>query len=461
MEITTGLIWGDDDETTTFARSFNADFCLIFRFSLDAHFPHSLSSRIAACFHDLPVQDEHQSFADRESMRKAVRSLIHQVWPHCTMEPSIRLQDVVVDIYEDSKQQVQWRVCHEAIFTQYIESLLPQSGLFTDKSKILSGIANMYDYIHFSTLVLIQILGGRANSQLVHSPERPGKLYVFKGLDFSYFLGNVVDFLLERDAFYHSLQIISSMPRRPNIIPPPEFLVVATKVQDPQMFLCGTLYPFMNNGSLDGVVEKAEATKTRLPPSDKAKWCHQMALVLSHTHFKAKTYHMDVKLSNFLLDDNKDLILIDWEQSGASRSTLAPEANGCWDVEITKKLSTDDQASSASIPTLVYTKYEGPPRQNLWSWPEWNVFPIWEQECPKALEKAEVFSLGRTMWMLLHQVTSLDEIEDTTRIRWDETTSDIPQSWKTLISRCVEFDPNKRIGMSELTCFWEKARREL
>ena len=217
----------------------------------------------------------------------------------------------------------------------------------------------------------------------------------------------------------------------------------------------------MKNGSLDGVVEEAEATRTRLPPSDKAKWCHQMALALSHTHFKANTYHMDVKLSNFLLDDNKDLILIDWEQSGASRSTLAPEANGSWDVEITEQPRTDDEASSPTTPTLVYTRYAGPPRQNAWSWPEWNVFPIWRRKCPRALEKAEVFSLGRTMWMLLQQVASIDEIEDATRISWDETSSDIPQSWKALISRCVELNPNKRIAMSELTRFWEEARREL
>jgi hypothetical protein len=163
MEITTCLIWGDDEETTTFARSFNGDLCLIFRFSLDAQLPHSLSSRIPACFHNLPLQDEHHSFAERESMSVAVRSLIHQVWPQCMIDPSIRLQDVVVDINEDLGQQVQWHVCHEASFTHYIESLLPQSGLFTGRTKMLSGNAKMYDYIHYLSLVLIKILGGSAN----------------------------------------------------------------------------------------------------------------------------------------------------------------------------------------------------------------------------------------------------------------------------------------------------------
>jgi serine/threonine protein kinase len=177
----------------------------------------------------------------------------------------------------------------------------------------------------------------------------------------------------------------------------------------------------MKNGSLDGVIEKHETTKARLPLPDKAKWCHQMAIALSHTHFNANIYNMDIKPNNFLLDANNDLILIDWEQSGASASTLACEANGCWDVETTEA----DEASGPSTPTLVYQKYEGPPRQNLWSWPQWNVFPIWRVECPAALEKTGVFSLGRTKWILLNQVAS---IEDTTSITWDETTSDIPQS---------------------------------
>ena len=106
MELQTGLIWGNDKETATFAKTFNKDLCLIFRFSLDAQHPHSLSSRVSACYHDSPVQDESQKFANRELMRKAIRSSIQQVWPRCMTDPSIRLQDVVVDVYEDATHQL-------------------------------------------------------------------------------------------------------------------------------------------------------------------------------------------------------------------------------------------------------------------------------------------------------------------------------------------------------------------
>ncbi|ERF73703.1 hypothetical protein EPUS_00957 [Endocarpon pusillum Z07020] len=251
------------------------------------------------------------------------------------------------------------------------------------------------------------------------------------------------------------------MPRHPNIICPPEILVVTSKIQDGgQMFLCGTLYPFMKNDSLDQVVNKSPITKTRLPLKDKAKWCHQLASALSHTHFKANTYHINIKLGNFLLNDDEDLFVTDWEESEAPSSTLAPEANGCWDVESIRKPRRTAGDSSTSTSMFVYKKYEGTPRQHLWSWPEWNVFPTWREECPEALEKAEVFSLGRTMWMVLGQVASTCDIDVDSMVSWDESASDIPQHWKHLVPRCVEADPNKRIGLSELTGCCEYFRRE-
>ena len=80
---------------------------------------------------------------------------------------------------------------------------------------------------------------------------------------------------------------------------------------------------------------------------------------------------------------------------------MAPEADGSWDAET---ISGTDKP--------VYRKYKGPNRKNHdFGWPEWNVFPIWKETCPKALEAAEVFSVGRSMWMLLTQ-TAEDEFEN-------------------------------------------------
>jgi hypothetical protein len=52
------------------------------------------------------------------------------------------------------------------------------------------------------------------------------------------------------------------------------------------------------------------------------------------------------------------------------------------------------------------------------------VFPVWVVELPPALELAEVFSLGRSIWMLLRQPNmDFEEIEYPNDLitNWDKT----------------------------------------
>jgi hypothetical protein len=110
--------------------------------------------------------------------------------------------------------------------------------------------------------------------------------------------------------------------------------------------------------------------------------------------------------SQFRPEFSERLVLIDWEQSGAALYTLAPEADGSWDVKEARTGSSYRGGADSARLKLVYEKYCGPDRENLaWGRPKWNVFPRWRDLYPRALEAAEVFSLGRTMWMLLEQVT--------------------------------------------------------
>jgi hypothetical protein len=117
-----------------------------------------------------------------------------------------------------------------------------------------------------------------------------------------------------------------------------------------------------------------------------------MVEAVFHTHRVGHTYHMDIKPGNHVIDDDETLILIDWERSDAPATTLAPEADGTWDVE--EALGTHGQRAK-----LLYHKYEGPERRNMDeaaagdnSWNVWNVFPEWSNSQPKALELAEVIS---------------------------------------------------------------------
>ena len=78
----------------------------------------------------------------------------------------------------------------------------------------------------------------------------------------------------------------------------------------------------MEHGTLEDEFRHAKTTGTRLGLVDKATWCYQMALTMFNTHLT------DIKPAHFVLSARKDLLLIDYGQSGVPLYTLAPEADG-------------------------------------------------------------------------------------------------------------------------------------
>jgi hypothetical protein len=69
-------------------------------------------------------------------------------------------------------------------------------------------------------------------------------------------------------------------------------------------------------------------------------------------------------------------------------------------------------------------RYEGSRRvNNPIGIAEWNVFPTWKDECPRAAELAEVCSLRSPMWLLLDQIAldNADGSEDYSSevVHWD------------------------------------------
>ena len=449
MDVEGDFIWGNDGETEVFAeaRAQGQEASIIFRYSLNPKLPQSLPSRIVTCFHELPAE-ACETFPSRASMREALWPSIRGVWNQCMRHPSVTAPDVTVEIYEDAEQQ-QWRISHEGCYNQYVELLSSESNIFPK--------FQFHNTIDYTRLAHIRYLGGRGRTLLIRSSPSSKALYVFKGVDFGAFLEGPADFHYRRDICYHEIRTISSLPKHPNIIPPPNTLVTISKIgDDQQAFICGALYPFMEHGTLDDQIQITKATEARLPLTNKAAWCYQMASAVAHTHLVAHTFHMDIKLENFILDSRKDLVLIDWEQSGANLSTLAPEADGSWDIKEARIDSQHRGDADSAESKFVYEKYCGPYRENLaWGRPKWNVFPLWRDLYPRALEAAEVFSLGRTMWMLLEQVTQ-DEVEDLGEVivSWSDTVKYIPEDWKGIVNRCLDPDPNERIGLLELVDFW-------
>ncbi|KFY73303.1 hypothetical protein V499_06596 [Pseudogymnoascus sp. VKM F-103] len=92
---------------------------------------------------------------------------------------------------------------------------------------------------------------------------------------------------------------------------------------------------------------------------------------------------MDIKPGNFLLDEESNLVLINWEQSDAPVTTAALEIDGTWDIE---EIRSENQTT-----TLRYTKYTGPERCNMPIHANYHTKKSW-------LERMErVFRMGEEM----------------------------------------------------------------
>ncbi|EPE34282.1 Protein kinase-like (PK-like) [Glarea lozoyensis ATCC 20868] len=459
--VTGEWIWGDDLETVVFAQAYGHGRTIIFRFKFDNKSPRPLASRVATCYHDLNTSTPGHSFPTTSTMREAIWTAVANIWNVCCLHPEIHQLDVIIDILNEEAehhgQQASWDLCHEKMYTDYVEMLSPASHLSLNNQQMSK--------IEYRSLVRLNQLGGRGCTTLVYNASDPLTKYVFKGINFRTFLNGYENghILEEIKSFYRPMELIASMPRHPNIMAPAQTLVTVCKPGDTVPFVCGTLYPVLSNGDLAAYIEKSNETGQRIPATKKAKWCYQMAAAVAHTHFDAKTYHMDLKPGNFLIDNDWNLVLIDWEQSDAPVTTAAPEIDGTWDVE-------EVQVQNSKT-FLQYTNYTGPERKNMPDttpddngWNVWNVGLVWSRQCRKALELAEVFSLSRSMWMLLRQpdMGSFEDITATEEISEDWNMSeDIPLHGRDAVDRCLMKDPNERIGLHELVTFWSKEKREV
>ncbi|KAK4062816.1 uncharacterized protein Triagg1_9686 [Trichoderma aggressivum f. europaeum] len=456
MEISTTLISGNEDETAVFAESYSGDFSLVFRFNLGISQPLSTSSRIVACFHEIEVDDENKTFSDRESMRQGIYDLISHVWPLCASNPSLRFPDAIVHIQQDDHGETTFRISHERVFRDYLTSLLPISSI--KDSLIPPARTTELHCISLESLRFSDKLGGRGGTTLTRlKDQKAGGAYVYKGLSFRLFLeGNTV-YKPERDIFYRELGVVYSLPSHPNILCAPPFLVItglprsvnhgiAEKVD----LVCGTLYPYLERQSLQEVISRSNENHSSLPLATKAKWACQISSAMAIVHSSGQ-YHMDLKPSNMLLNNEDDVIIIDWEQCGASPFFLAPEADGSWDVDV---------FINAEKERMVYRKFIGPLCDDFGAWPKRNVFQLWQLECRRALEAAEVYSVGRSLWVIFEQsedVWSYDRRPpEAKEVAWTQRSESVPKAWKDFVSRCLSPDPNERPKFEQGERFWRQ-----
>lgn len=172
-----------------------------------------------------------------------------------------------------------------------------------------------------------------------------------------------------------------------------------------------------------------------------------MAEGIRHTHRAGNTFHMDMKPANVLLEDDDTARIIDWQQQGMFRGTHPPsEATLLANPKIRRivdkmRLGPDGQ------PLVIFTPQAG-------TWSEAGLreaYTQWKIENSPGIEAAEVYMLGRTMWMVLEQVPEA-VAAGTQHTAW--TSPDVPASWREAVMRCLEFDPTQRLRIEDMVRFW-------
>lgn len=277
-------------------------------------------------------------------------------------------------------------------------------------------------------------------------------LYVFKGADFSAWLERKHEkrpWNVYKRALYseHSLKeelmVLCTMPPHPNIIPRPPILV--TTPTSPER-ICGFLQPFRAKQTISEQVGLANKKRLIITPLTKAKWCLGIAEGILHTHRVAKTFHMDMKPANVLIEDDDTVRIIDWQQQGMCRATHPPEATLGFNPKIQKivdKMRLDQNGQ----PIVIFTPQPG-------TWPEEGLrdaYARWKAENSRGLEAAELFMTARTFWHVLEQ---REETVDPTI--WSKESMDIPGSWREMVEACLVEDPAKRPALEAVVEFWEK-----
>ncbi|RSL62933.1 hypothetical protein CEP54_005496 [Fusarium duplospermum] len=454
--LTQDSIWGDKSNTLVYAQVLSTPYpygrAIIFRFYRNPqHSPKSLANRVVSCYHNTNVHDDTLSFRDRDAMRSAIWSSIATIWHRCAKDLHVYTPGTVIDLSSDDSDGLVWCAYRSPLFDQYLDLLrhIQKSDLVPRTSRSTT--------MDVTKITLLEPMGGRGCAKRANVYGLWNQEYFFfKGVDFATYLQHHDDenelIRAVVETWRRSSKLIANMPPHPNIQPPAEILVSIDDSKGEKV-LMGHLSTFLDLRDLASLIEKQNLAGKQISLREKVKWCHQMSLVVAHTHRSLHTFHMDIQPGNFLVDSERNLVLIDWEQSGTSTTTLAPEADGTWDVN--EEPTTKDTR-------LVYTKYTGPPRRNMpkdggtATFQAWNVFPEWQATLHRATELAEVFALGRTMWMVLTQtVDGFDEVKhpNDVRVTWDSE-NDIPKNWIETVNRCMAEDPNERPNVEDLVKFW-------
>ncbi|KAI9753494.1 MAG: hypothetical protein M4579_005126 [Chaenotheca gracillima] len=245
------------------------------------------------------------------------------------------------------------------------------------------------------------------------------------------------------DDIFSEVRNLSSLPKHRSIIEPPLALVTVSSEDDR---LLGYLLKYYPNGN---VRDYAISSRSQLSIEMLCKWSAQIAGVLGHLLYKCGFSYVDIKPDNFLVDEDQNLVLADFSNEGCTNWIAPPELYHGYELNMSTdgkewSYTSTEPANTSSMPRLLSIPTH---------WP------------PEAGDKAMVYSVGRSLWMIWETIPA-DKFTmagfhatgdfDPSRTVFTESTDLVPQAMKDMVLRCVHADPKARPTLAEVESLFGK-----
>lgn len=268
-----------------------------------------------------------------------------------------------------------------------------------------------------------------------------GKMWIFKALT------------SHTKYLYHELKQLLSIPPHPNIMARPSYLVTKRCGFGGKSAIVGFALKYHKHGSLRDLLPFLELHGL-VNLKDKVKWAVQLSSALLHLRQSTGMFYPDLRMDNIVLSENRDVVMVDFEQRGVWCEFAAPEVNA---IEYVRLLAVDEEISPdisrqySEVLSALLPGWERLMEGEDYQWPSDGYNIPWACLTPVEQEACEVYMLGRVLWCIFEARSAPQRAAMWLSYRWEPTVefpgyTATPQPMQDLIDRCTR---GRRPGLSQ------------